>query len=467
MQESNINREEASNTNYPSECEVLIVGAGVSGASTLYQLHKAGVKGMVILDAGQCGQGSSQGKVSEDHAFIREDDIYQGREFQHARKSGTAVLDKPASRIKMMVNIYPCTSEYFMSHHGEQGARRYLKLCYEGLQIQKQLARLVFKSEELEENLLEKGSLQVGVEKDEEDIKEEFETLKKLGFVDIQLWGRDQVEKQLGKESKFTIGLYYPHDAIINSQQYSANLVNYVLEQDKTTKLFENCSQVTNVQTINSEYALTTLQNGCTIKSKYVVLCTGGLFTNSTTLCGIFTPCFSYLVSMKEPENINPQHHRLEHPNSMNYFTWGFTHDWCLTQGHIRLSGQDHFSAFKPPREDERCGILAKWIIQKFPYMKNSEMKYETKYGVYSETPDKAPLVGTVSPSSKICYVVGCNAQGQSSLTYCATLVPGLLGYKKLDSDQKDIMKLVTIRRFALLNDVLKNQKNEEKIHKS
>lgn len=80
-----------------------------------------------------------------------------------------------------MVNIYPCTSEYFISHHGKQGARRYLKLAYEGLKIQKNLSKLVFSNEELEENLLEKGSLQVGLERDEEDIKDEFEILKELG----------------------------------------------------------------------------------------------------------------------------------------------------------------------------------------------------------------------------------------------------------------------------------------------
>ena len=49
------------------------------------------------------------------------------------------------------------------------------------------------------------------------------------------------------------------------------------------------------------------------------------------------------------------------------------------------------------------------------------------------------PLVGVPHPESCICYLLGCNAWGQSSLSYAATLVlvPGLLGVKPLSSEQQ------------------------------
>lgn len=126
-------------------------------------------------------------------------------------------------------------------------------------------------------------------------------------------------------------------------------------------------------------------------------MCTGGLFTDPT-LAGILNPCYSYLVSLKEPESTKDDKNRLSYPNSINFFTWGFTHDWCLTKGHLRCSGEDHFSALKPPRDVERCASLAKWTVEKLPYLKESELTCDNKYGVYSETPDSAPLIGTPSP---------------------------------------------------------------------
>jgi len=73
------------------------------------------------------------------------------------------------------------------------------------------------------------------------------------------------------------------------------------------------------------------------------------------------------------------------------------------------------------------------------------------RYGVYSETPDYSPLVGIPHPKSRICYLLGCNAAGQSSLSYAASLIPGLLGYEKLNKEQKEKMKILDIKRFVFL----------------
>jgi hypothetical protein len=49
-------------------------------------------------------------------------------------------------------------------------------------------------------------------------------------------------------------------------------------------------------------FALSTLKGGACIRSRYAVVCTGGLFMDEN-LTGILTSCYSYLVSIKEPEN--------------------------------------------------------------------------------------------------------------------------------------------------------------------
>lgn len=121
-----------------------------------------------------------------------------------------------------------------------------------------------------------------------------------------------------------------------------------------------------------------------------------------------------------------------------------------MTNGYLRLSGADHYSSLKPPRMEERCRELADWAYTKYPYLQ-SEIPYVQQYGVYSETPDSAPLVGTPNKSSRLCYLLGCNAWGQASLSYGASLIPGILGFTQLTEQQKEYLSVFTIRRYSLL----------------
>jgi glycine/D-amino acid oxidase-like deaminating enzyme len=223
------------------------------------------------------------------------------------------------------------------------------------------------------------------------------------------------------------------------------------------------------------EHAYTTLHCGIRVRSKYVVLATGGLSVDPS-LAGVLTPCWSYLVGIADPR-LSPSSPlpeavpaagaaaaALDFPHSPNLFTWGFTHDWCMTGGHLRISGEDHFSALKPPRMQQRCAALAQWTVEKYPYLAGGAdgalPEYAQRYGVYSETPDSVPLVGLPYRGARVCYLLGCNAWGQASLSYAASLVPGMLGYHTLSASQKDKLKLLTIRRFAMLP-VVRNVKKE------
>jgi 2-polyprenyl-6-methoxyphenol hydroxylase-like FAD-dependent oxidoreductase len=95
----------------PCDCEVVIIGAGVAGASAAYHLMKAGVRDIVVLDAGPVpGEGREE------------------------RKSGSSVMEL-AGTIKMMVQVFASSCDHFIAHHGEKGARKYLSLTAEGLRI--------------------------------------------------------------------------------------------------------------------------------------------------------------------------------------------------------------------------------------------------------------------------------------------------------------------------------------------
>lgn len=454
---------------------VVIVGAGVAGASAAYHLALAGVKNIVVLDCGTAGNGNLS-PVKDCTTTGQQED---GSVFRFAHRSGSAVMPS-ASTIKMIVRLFASSATDFIDHHGIEGAQRYIKITTSGLEIEKEIASKVLP--DAAEQLRAFGSLYLAYAKDEAEFKKEFDILKEIGCSDIEWWEKDKLLATPGCSKDFHCGIFFPKDAIINSSVYSAALLSAAVELG-AVRVMENCSPVVSVSTIPVSQATSTssfggeetigrtvLQDGTFMESRHIVLATGGLFTNDPNLSGIVRPCWSYLVSVPHPETTeealdadSPTFSDGTPKYSMNFFSWGFTHDWCWTEGAIRISGEDHFSALKPPRALERCKNLAHWTQQAYadvyPAPEVETAPYEWQYGVYSETPDSVPVVGRTSDSSKVCYLLGCNAWGQAVLSYTATLVPGLLGYTALTDEQSDLFELVTVRRFALLPSVLEGCK--------
>ncbi|KAJ1418205.1 FAD dependent oxidoreductase [Ochromonadaceae sp. CCMP2298] len=463
----------------PTTCEVVIVGAGISGASAAYHLALAGVAGIIVLETGTAGDGVLSPSVAPAHARFEKDHV-----FPFAQRSGSAVMPS-APCIKMMVRLYASSSQEFIHHHGMEGAKRYLRLSAQGIQFEKELGQLVLPNPDVQ--LRSVGSLYVAAEHDVGDLLQEFFTLQELGCKDIEWWDHDRLQHTGGCAGQFFCAIYFPGDAIIDSSTYAAALLYAAMETGRVT-LYEGCSPVAKVITLTTEgdsSALTELQNGSRIASKHIVLATGGLFAEPS-LAGILRPCWSYLVRLPHPTLLESggltgrsDEDDDEIPilpdgtplNSHNFFTWGFTHDWCWTDGAVRVSGEDHYSALKPPRSAERCRSLASWVERAYPKvfpqapktekalpasptqpeLPDAAHEYESQYGVYSETPDSVPLIGSAYPGSAVCYLLGCNAWGQAVMSYSSTLVPGLLGYIPLTDEQRDSMRLLSVRRFALL----------------
>jgi glycine/D-amino acid oxidase-like deaminating enzyme len=221
-------------------------------------------------------------------------------------------------------------------------------------------------------------------------------------------------------------------------------------------------------------------ENQRTITAKHVVIATGALRISQhqpqELLNGLIKPCYSYLVHVPTAKSSRVDAHSNDSNNnnddddddddycSPNFFTWGYTHDWCYTNGKIRVSGEDHFSAYKSPEVEERCNRLSRWTLERYgcnnSYTEQEISSFPKQYGLYSETVDMVPIVGTLlleeekrkeEKRNNICYLLGCNAWGQTILSYCASLVPGLLGYQDFNDAQRDVLHLVSIRRFSRL----------------
>jgi glycine/D-amino acid oxidase-like deaminating enzyme len=304
-----------------------------------------------------------------------------------------------------------------------------------------------------EEQLLELGSFYIGYEKDNKELRREFDMLRSLGCTDIEWYDRDRLESVQGCSPDFYCAIFFPKDAVIDSSSYAKGLLN-VVQTTGAARLFMD-TKVTGVTTTMRENneeqtAVVELESGARIVCKHAVLSTGGFF-QMPQLCGILTPCYSYLVHVPI---LTPAGDRQVCEYSSNFFTWGFSHDWCWMNGKVRCSGEDHFSAYKPPLVSERCANLVRWTQETYSDESQPDLHHiPQQYGIYSETPDSVPLIGYIGPQSttRVCYLVGCNAWGQTVLTYCASLVPGLLGYTEFDEEQRDNMELLSIGRFSLL----------------
>jgi len=326
-------------------------------------------------------------------------------------------------------------------------------------------------------SLEECGSLLLGDKDHAEELHEEYKLLRQCGVEDMELWDEKKVKEIHGEESEFVNGVYFPNDIRVDPIVFVQGLLK-ACKRSQTTKVtvIEYSPSLSDVSE-DAKEAYVLFQNGVKMGAKHVILATNALFL-STSLAGILKPCWSYFVALPHPRDplkdasVSNSSHRpsrlLQSTSSMNFFTYGFTHDWCVTNGVFRISGEDHFSALKPPRAVRRCKNLAQWALKKYPHMvdylgpdgrhklpASAKLSAAPKwlegryvYGVYGETPDFLPLIGKQKQDSKICYVVGCNAWGQATMTYCASLVPGLLDYSKFTPQQAELADLVAVSRF-------------------
>ena len=422
--------------------DVIIIGAGTTGAATGYHLSKAGVKDILCLEMGRVGQGrSEEGRVPNGIKANTGDELAYS-----PQNSGSAVFaggDKGPRTIKMIVTLPPYLSlSRFAEHHGWGGVKTYLELAAWGRDLQISLANQILSDPG--NQIKQCGSLMVGTAADIEQLRREYQILQKLNCP-CEWWDKDRVIAMHGRAAEFIAGIWFENDARIDAPSYAEALLNKAIEMG-TLCLRENCPPVARIETDSTQgYAEVTLADGSLILSKHVVIATGGMYINKD-LAGLITPRYSYLVAL--PHGDSDCFIGMTSPDSANFFTYGFSHDWCVADNFVRLSGEDGFSALKSPRTEERCLRLARWAQTKYPYLENN-VDFHKKYAVYSETPDYLPIIGTTDEMSRICYMVGCNAWGQASLSAAASMVPALLGYRQLDDREKSAADFMSIRRFT------------------
>jgi len=446
--------------------EVIIVGAGTTGAAAAYHLAQHGVRNILVLDMGTPGKGlSTSGAVPLENNTPSTRTAMTERETRYMpQKSGSAVFDGgPAgpATIKMIVTLPPYLElEEFAKHHGWDGVASYMNMAKRGLEMEVDIATRVLPNPTQQVKRL--GSLMVCESQDVHRLYNEYQHLCRLNIVTCEWWNEDKVNAAHGQAANFKAGIWFPDEARINSTAYARALLDAIVAKGTVT-VVENCAPMISVKTISSSnnsntgasYAEVQLANGRIIHAKYAIVATGGMHVDEN-LSGLLTPRYSYLVGLPHPPSSSHGHtagrggrgEGMTAPDSSNFYTFGFSHDWCVENNFVRISGEDHYSGLKCPRAKERNTNLASWGHNKYPYL-DSTAPYPESYGIYSETADFLPLVGMTRNSSAVCYMVGCNAWGQASLSAIAGMAPALLGYRDFRPEELDAAKLCSIQRFV------------------
>ena len=422
--------------------DVVVVGAGTTGAAAAYHLTQAGVSNILCLDMGTPGVGRTEArKVANGTPLTQSDEEtfvphYSGSRVFEGGKNGPRT-------IKMIVTLPPYEMlDGFADLFGWDGVKTYLDLAQHGLKLELDLARKLLPNPD--QQVKQNGSLMV-CEADRSDrLQQEFNFLQNLGCP-CEWWDEERVIEAHGSSAGYVAGIWFPQDARIDSVSFAKSLLDGAFKTGHLT-LRDQCSPVIDIQNDDSRsHAVIRLEDGECLEAKQVIVATGGMFFDKQ-LAGILTPRYSYLAALPhiDPGPLGG----MDAPDSANFFTLGFSHDWCVENNFVRISGEDHYSGLKSPRAKQRCGRLAQWGWTKYPYLEFGA-DYPATYGIYSETPDFMPLIGKTDPESCVCYMVGCNAWGQASLSAAAALAAPLLGYRDMSETEQRTADLFSIRRFS------------------
>lgn len=209
--------------------EVVIIGAGISGALVRYHLVNAGID-CVTIDARTIGLGSTCASTS----------LLQYE------------IDVPLHRLSSMI--------------GKEKAERAYTLCSEAIDKLGDIAKKL----DVDSFETKKSLYYAAFKKDITKLKKEFEARKAAGFK-VRYLEEKEVRKEFGIDSPGAI--LSDQGAQTNAYMLTHKLLQHKYVKGKTNEIFDR-SPVTNIKHNKDSVVLTT-ETGYTIKAKKLIYATG------------------------------------------------------------------------------------------------------------------------------------------------------------------------------------------------
>lgn len=354
-------------TSYPSlrkdaNCEVLIVGGGITGSLIAHQCLEEGYDTMVI-DKREIANGSSAATTSM---------------LQYE-------IDTPLYKLIEMI--------------GEEGAVASYKACSKAIDRLEKVCRKI----KSKAGFKKKESLYFAAfRKDLKGLKKEYEVRKKAGF-DVRWIAAETIEKEYHLCKTFG-GIISKQGASIDAFRLVHEILEYNIKRG--LKVYDKTA-LTHVRygTASNEVMLNT---GVVIKAKKIIYCTG--YESASMIKQKFVDLISTYAIVSE---IEPERSRLYN----DILVWNTADPYIYLRttddGRFLIGGEDE--AFRnPQKRDELIGKKEDKLVKSFE-KHLPDIPFYTDFawaGTFGETKDGLPYIGTHKDFKNSYFVLGFGGNG-------------------------------------------------------
>lgn len=366
------------------QTEVLIVGAGISGALMRYHLIKAGIR-CVTVDARTVGLGSTCASTS----------LLQYE------------IDVPLCKLSEMV--------------GKDHAQRAYRLCNEAIEkIGKIAADLDY------DDFQRRDSLYFAAyKKDVSLLEREFNARKEAGF-DVQYLDADAIHKQFGFSSPAAILSH--HGAVIDAYSFTHRLLQY--KEDWNHDIYDR-TRISDIKHDKNKVVAHT-HDGCTIKAKHVVYATGYEVTEMIDKKIVELKSTYAVISEQYPKTQFWKNNTLLWSTANPYLYLRTTSD-----GRMLIGGRDD-DFYDPTKRDALIRKKSKQLVSDFKKIfPKKEFEAEFSWtGTFGETKDGLPYIGAYQPVKNSYFALGFGGNGITFSLIAAAIITDLIkGKPNKDAD--------------------------------
>ncbi len=330
------------------QCDFLIVGAGITGISLAYFLHKKGIRNVVVIDKDFVGSGAT------------------------GRAAGILV---PNTEIDL---------ETLAKRHGKKLASSYWKSLVNGLGTIKNIIKENKIECDLEEIPAIYGELKY---KNHNHAKSEYNSHKSLGF-NVKLLNQESLKKEI-KTNLFKNALYSKFGLSINPLKYAQNL-SMALKR-KGIQIYEN----TELISLTDNFAITP---HATIKFNKVIFAVDSFSSDKDIIPIKSTIAISQKLTKRQLKSIGFSKNKLVWDSKNDYHYLKLTKDKRLLVG---------FGGIVIKKNENKNSLYKKHIkkIKKFVKKLFPNLKFEVKYawsGTFGITEDLTPKIAISGNTIKL-----------------------------------------------------------------
>ncbi len=388
------------------ECDVLVIGGGMSGVACAAALQGKGLK-VVLLEKNILG-GSSSGRSA---GFLT-----------------------PDSELEL---------SQLVRRYGVAGANEIWEVPVKGIDLIKNNVEKF----NIDCDFRVQDSLFLGIGKSgEEDVKAEFECRKSVGFTNQEIYNKQELDK-LVTSTGFNAAVCYNQTYGINPLQYLQGMKNVLLEND--VKIYEN----TEVKKIENDTAYT---HAGSVKAKQIVVAIDKMENDFNPLAKDVFHAQTFL-SISEP--LSDSELKTLFPFGTEFQMWDstlvYSYFRLLKGNRILLGGGNAASTFLPNawyHENVIKGVHKRFKSH-FPFLKNLNF---TQYwpGLIDTTRDLLPTIVKDPINKNLHFIMG--VVGLPWASFCGNFVAeNILGVA--EEENKKYYEYFTSRRYFAFPSFLQN----------